>query len=73
MLVEIVILRLKRYKAEPRCLQKTGGLAILLAVYIIDKLLWKNMQRIKLQLELGVLSNYAPRGRDFLWKNIGPG
>ena len=30
----------------------------------------------KLPYNLGVLSNYAPRGRDscsFLWKNIGPG
>ena len=28
MFVEIVILWLTRYKAEPRCVQKTGGLAI---------------------------------------------
>ena len=30
------------YKAEPRCVQKTGGLSILLTVYIIVKLLLKN-------------------------------
>ena len=46
----------------------------LLTVYIIVKLLLKFVQEIMLQL--GVFSNYAPRGRDigsFLWKNIGSG
>lgn len=64
MFVEIVILWLTRHKAEPRCVQKTGRLAIFAyCMYYC-------------QTVLGVLSKYAPRGRDsgsFLWKNLVPG
>ena len=63
MFVEIVILWLTKYKAEPSCVKKTGGLAIF--AYCIYYC-----------YNLGVLSNYAPGGRDsgsFLGKNIGPG
>ena len=73
MFIEIAILWLTRYKAEPRYVQKAGGLAIF-ACFIYCETLLKIIDETTLQF--GSPFKLCSRGRgsgSFLWKNIGPG
>ena len=75
MFVEIVILLLTKYKAEPHHMQKTGGLAVFAYCILYYYTFIKNYERNFVTI-WDSFQIMLPGGRDsgsFLWKNIGLG